>query len=87
MQPKLNLRWLKGLAKDRTESVEKVIRNSHIVLTRLKEIIEEDLKELNKSNESDYENNAWAYKQAHVNGKQEYARQMLSLLAFLEERK
>lgn len=86
MAQNLNLRWVKGVSKDRVEGLEKIIRNSHIVLSRLKEIIEEDLKDLNKHTEADYESSSWAYKQAHENGKREYARQMLSLLNFLERK-
>jgi hypothetical protein len=82
----LNTRWTRGLRQDRKENVEKLIRNSHIVLSRLKEIIEEDLKELNKHTEADYDNPSWGFKQAHVNGKQDYARSMLSLLNFLERK-
>lgn len=82
----LNLRWTKGLSKDRKENVEKLVRNSHIVLSRLKEIIDEDLRDLNKYTETDYDNPSWGFKQAHINGKQEYARQMLSLLNFLERK-
>ena len=86
MARNLNLRWVKGVPKDRVENLEKLVRNSHIVLSRLKEIVEEDLKDLNKHPEADYSNPAWAFKQAHENGKQEYARQMLSLLNFLERK-
>lgn len=82
----LNTVWTKGLSADRKENLEKLIRNSNIVLSRLKEIVEEDLESLQKVNESDYESQNWAYRQAHVNGKQDYARQMLRLLSFLERK-
>lgn len=82
----LNTVWTKGLSADRKENLEKLIRNSHIVLSRLKEIVEEDLESLQKVNESDYESQNWAYRQAHLNGKQDYARQMLRLLSFLERK-
>lgn len=82
----LNLRWTKGLDEGKKDSVENLIRNSHIVLSRLRDIIEEDLRDLNKAREADYENPSWAFLQAHQNGKQEYARQLLSLLSFLERK-
>lgn len=85
MSRKLSLKWTKGLSEDRAENLEKLVRNSTIVLSRLKEIIEEDLRQ-DKVTESDYDNPSWAYYQAHKNGKMEYARQMLSLLAFLERK-
>lgn len=85
--PNLSTRWTRGLPSDRKENLEKLIRNSTIVLSRLKQMVEEDLVEMEKVPVSDYEHPSWSHKQAHENGKREYARQLLSLFAFLEQRK
>jgi len=82
----LNTRWTKGLQGEKKENLEKLVRNSHIVLSRLKTILEEDLDALQKVGEVDYEKPSWAFHQAHTNGKQDYARQMLRLFEFLERK-
>lgn len=82
----LNTRWTKGLQGEKKDNLEKLVRNSHIVLSRLKDILEEDLESFQKVGETDYESPGWAYLQAHMNGKQDYARQVLRLLAFLERK-
>ena len=86
-QPNLNTKWTRKTSPDKREDLEKLIRNSTIVLSRLKDIVEEDLVEMDKVSLSDYESPSWSHKQAHENGKKEYARQLLTLLSFLEQRK
>jgi hypothetical protein len=82
----LNTRWTKGLQGEKKEGLEKLVRNSHIVLSRLKTILEEDLEFFQKVVETDYDSPSWHFRQAHLNGKQDYARQMLRLLEFLERK-
>jgi len=84
MSKALSLKWTKGLDESDKERTEKLIRNSGIVLSRLRDIIQEDLDNIQKETEKDYDNPSWAYLQAHKNGKSDYARQMLSLLNFLK---
>lgn len=86
MSANLNIRWTKGLQGDKKENLEKLVRNSHIVLSRLKSIVEEDLRDLQKTKPDDYDSPSWSHKQAHYNGELAYARQMLSLLSFLERK-
>lgn len=85
--PSINTKWIRKVEPDKQENLEKLIRNSTIVLSRLKQIVEDDLVEMEKVPVSDYEHPSWSHKQAHENGKKEYARQMLTLLSFLEQRK
>lgn len=85
--PNLNVKWTQGVSPDRKDNLEKLIRNSVIVLSQLKQIVETDLNEMEKVPISDYDHPSWSHKQAHENGKREYARQLLSLLSFLEPRK
>lgn len=82
----LNLQWFKGIDKTKKDDLEKLIRNSRIVLSRLKDILDADIKELNEFTTSDYDSPSWSHKQAHNNGKLDYARQVRSLLSFLETR-
>ena len=86
-QPNINTKWTRKVDPDKRENLEKLIRNTTIVLSRLKEVVEEDLVEMERVPLADYETPSWSHKCAHENGKKEYARQMLTLLSFLEQRK
>jgi len=84
----LSLQWTKGVSEEDRPSVEKAIRNSTTALSHLKGILEERLSELTKSEarESEYDNPAWAYKQAHRNGEVLSLLKTLELLSFVPSR-
>lgn len=75
-------RWL-NKAEDK-ERLESTIRNSRITLTRLAEMVREDIESFEHIREEDYDSPSWISKQAHLNGKREYAKMILSLLSFID---
>jgi hypothetical protein len=83
-----SLQWTKGVPDEDKESVEKAIRNSTTALGQLKGILEERLAELRRleAREADYDNPAWAYKQAHRNGEVLSLLKTLELLSFVPSR-
>lgn len=83
----LPVAWTKHLKSQKErEDFEKVVRNSTLVLSRLKEILEERLDTIDRmelSHEA-YENPAWAYKQAFWNGDRKGLTRALELLEFMD---
>lgn len=69
MKP-LSTAWTQHLTGQEKEDFEKIVRNSTLLLTRLKAIIEEREKTLlNQSySTSDFEEPNWSHKQAFRNG-------------------
>lgn len=82
----LSLEWTKGLeGKDKTD-MQETIRHSTIVLTQLIRVIDDKLDSIDRV-EVDihtYEDPAYAYKQAHINGKRASLEEIRRLLDFLE---
>lgn len=77
----ISSQWFLGCAndkerKDRTSTVE----GGTSVLLVLYDILEREKSDLLKSREADYADSAWAYKQAHVNGRLEQLDRLLQLL-------
>jgi hypothetical protein len=54
---------------------------SRTALQRLHQLASEDLANLQKSREADYESPSWAYLQAHKNGRIQQLNELLTLLA------
>lgn len=66
-----DLRWTRDIADQKArEDFEAVVRNSTLLLTRLKQIIEEREKSLLNLglSQEDFKDNNWSHKQAHRNG-------------------
>lgn len=80
--------WVKHLNQDpeKRENFEKTVRNSFLVLSHLKTIIDEKIEQVASSEikESNYSEPSWAYLQAHRNGKREGLHKIRELLNFLD---
>ena len=85
MKKNLSIQWTQHLKNDADKAtLEATIRHSTGALGRLKQILEDQLAELEKDgSKSDYEKASWAYLQAHRNGEKAKVRELLSLLSFL----
>lgn len=82
MAQQFNLTWVKHLPKEEQEDFKKLVLNSRLVLTRLHDILTEELRIL-ESEETDlknYELPGWDYKQAHLNGKKAALKKIDQLL-------
>jgi hypothetical protein len=79
--------WFRNLPEDEQEKFKELLRSSHRVLGRQKKILEQRLVdlEIKEVAEASYENPAWAYKQAHLNGRRAAIHDLLKLLDFLED--
>lgn len=82
----LSLEWTKNLKGKEKEDTEATIRNSRVVLGRLKEIIEERNTALQKNevSPSSFDSPNWALNQAYINGQRYALQDLLKLLSFLE---
>lgn len=78
--------WIKNLPKDEAVEFEKTLRHSTIVLSRLSEILDEQIKNLDRQEMTSeaYDSPSWAYKQAHLNGERSRLTKVKQLLSFLE---
>lgn len=78
---KIAVKWFKHLKGNDQKDFEVTLRNSTLVLGRLREILQEDLRGLEKveMSESSYENPSWAYNQAHINGRKAELTKLLQL--------
>lgn len=76
----VQLDWIKDLPPNEKEEFIKSLRNSKIVLDKLREIVynrgikTEDVKSV------DYDSPSWSHKQAHQNGKREAFQEVIKLL-------
>lgn len=79
----MKLTWFKDVLNDpkAKQDLELTIRNSSLVLGRLREILESELRELdNKQTSSDYKDASWAYKQADANGDKRRLKWLINLI-------
>lgn len=80
--------WTKHISnEDAKEDFAKVVYNSTVVLMRLRDMLTEYEKELARIEvKSDsYENSAWCFKQAHINGRKQELKRLKDLLSFLNK--
>lgn len=85
---RLQGQWFRGVHnnKEGKEKRELLVRNSHDILSLLRDIIEDmqlDILE-EESTEIDYNQNDWAYLQAHRNGKKEALKTIKALTEHLQ---
>lgn len=82
----LPLEWLKGLEGKEKDDMEVVVRHSTIVLQKLLNIVDDklDVLERKEVDASTYKNPAYAYEQAHINGKRASLLELRRLLEFIE---
>lgn len=81
----LDLRWTKDLPDEQSrQDLEVIVRNSTILLTRLKQIIEDREKSLINLGLSleDFKDNNWSHKQAHRNGSLTELKRIKELIPF-----
>lgn len=78
----MDLRWTRGLPDDQSQSFQNLLRNSSTLLSRLKELLEEELSQITKSESSiqDFEDGNWAVKQAFRNGDRSRIRKVIDLI-------
>lgn len=84
-QRPLDTRWINQIRdKEAKDNFEKLIRNSTLLLTRLKEIIEDRERELHAKafSESDFDSNAWSHKQAARLGRLAELKALKDLIPF-----
>lgn len=79
--------WTRHLSEDRKEDFEALVRNSTIVLGRMKRILLDQLDStfVSEETESDFDTPSWSHKQAYRNGERAGLRRALRLLAHTKE--
>ena len=85
---KPSVEWTKHLKTEaEKKEFEASVRHDTLVLGRLLEIIEDKINSLDREEitPSSYENSAWAYKQAHINGTRQGLTTVKNLLSFLDQ--
>lgn len=66
----LSVQWLLGCSTHKEREERKaLIKGGTVVLDILKKIVEKERIAVQSTRESDYADSAWAYKQAHLNGR------------------
>jgi hypothetical protein len=80
----ISLTWVKNLPEDKAKDFEIVLRNSTMILGRLKAILQEELQNTyNDETMKDFEDPNWSHKQAFRNGDRSRIRKTLNLLEFI----
>lgn len=69
-----------GLSKEEAEEFKEYLLNSKKVLDKLRKMLYNMYREAEKTSLNDYDSASWAYKQAHLNGKKEVIRHLISLV-------
>jgi hypothetical protein len=85
MAKPLDSRWTRTKrSPDEAKDFEVIVRNSTLLLTRLKEILEEHEREIGNSslNIKDFEDPNWSHKQAFKNGELTVLKQLKDLIPF-----
>lgn len=84
MSKSISLTWVKNLPEDKKDDFELVLRNSTLILGRLRDILKEELQSTYETETlKDFEDPNWSHKQAFRNGDRARIRKVLSLLEFL----
>lgn len=80
----LSTAWTNGKTEQAKEDFETIVRNSTLLLTRLKEIIEEQERALlnNSFSVSDFSDPNWSHKQAFRNGELSQLTKLKQLVPF-----
>lgn len=83
---RLSLSWTKNIQDDdKRKDFELVLRNSTMILGRLKAILQEELQALEQKEETykDFDDSNWSHKQAFRNGDRHRINKTLNLLEFI----
>jgi hypothetical protein len=84
----LAIQWTKNTKSDHAKKeLEKAIRASSVALTRLQEILKEELAsiEAEELKSTSYDKASWPFYQAHLNGEKKRIKDLLLLLSFLDK--
>lgn len=85
---RIDTNWLKhAKTKEEREEIKKTIFSNNYTLNLLKEILEKELNEVNKSSLEEYSSPNWAYQQADKNGYKRALQSFINLLAIKEDLK
>lgn len=85
MRTPFNSRWTKHLrTEEERTNAKATILASRTALDRLKQLIAEEVEDLNNQEASsqDYDSPSWSHKQAHRNGQKAMAKSIIDLLTF-----
>jgi hypothetical protein len=87
IQPKPSLEWTKGMTEQEKEEFLSVLAKSTFLARRLKTLLQERLLYLDRkeNGEKVYENQAWPFYQADVNGGKREVKYLLSLFDHIKE--
>lgn len=88
-QKRIPLRWTSNLSDpEEKRQFEQSILGSRIVLERLLQILleNEEMAQANECSIKDFEDAAWAYKQAFRNGVRSTSKSLQELLSFIDTR-
>ncbi len=86
MERNINSVWTSGVPASERERISSMVKGSPQILNRLLEIIKTKMTALETVNETDYSCPSWSHKQAHLNGKKEALRDMMTLFSHLENK-
>lgn len=76
----VDMKWVQGIASEKKEPFEQLLRNSSIVFTKLTEILENLDRDNLKTTKTDYDSPSWAYRQADQNGYRRALRDVINLI-------
>lgn len=84
-QRNLQLDWLKHLPDNERKEFEDLVRNSRLLLGRLKDIVDERLSVLERQEGStETYDSGYPYRQAHINGRRQALKDIRKLVEFLD---
>lgn len=76
----VDMKWVQGIAPEKKEPFEQLLRNSSIVFAKLTEILENLDRDSLKTTKTDYDSPSWAYRQADQNGYRRALRDVINLI-------
>jgi hypothetical protein len=83
---RLDVTWLKHAKnKEEREEIKRTLVSNTYTLNLLKEILERELNEKNRSSFDEYSSPNWAYQQADKNGYKRALQSFINLLAIKED--
>ena len=80
----MDTRWFRHLKPEEQKDFKGAVLNSRTALDRLREIITDELRSLDNSetNDNQFEDPNWAFKQSYRNGQRSKLKSLLNLLEF-----
>lgn len=81
----MNVQLLNGTKGEERAKLKEYIAGNKKLLDILYKVVYNKFKDTEKVSLTDYENSAWPYRQAHLNGKKEAFTELLNLLDMKQE--